>query len=68
MLQLGEHGWGDLGRPEAEGAMGSSVRGLGSEWFLTEGAEPGRGARQARAEAKHVPGRGGPFAAWIASH
>lgn len=53
--------WGD---PRLRGPGSSSHN---NEWFLTEGAEP-EGARQARAEAKHVPGHGGPFAAWIASH
>ena len=54
-----------MGRPEAERAVGSSVRGPGSERFLPEGAKPGRVAR--RAEVKRVPGRGGPFAMCIAS-
>lgn len=58
---------GDVGRPEAEGAVGSSVRGLGSERFLPGEAEPGRVARRARAEAKRVLGRGGLSATCIAS-
>ena len=43
---MGDRGWGDVRRPEAEGALGSSIRGLGSERFLPEEAEPGRVARR----------------------
>ena len=44
---MGERGWGDVGRSKAERAVGSSVRGPGSERFLPEGAKPGRVARRA---------------------
>lgn len=53
---MGERGWWDVGRPEAEQAVSSSVRGPGSERFLPEGAKPGRVARWA--EGRGEVGRG----------